>query len=1317
MESQPPANQALPEPLSGQLQLQLLQRHRELLVAQQLQQTGKQSKPTPQSPQQAAPQPCGEKDKKPVVTPTLPLTMPMALLQPPLQPLTPEQQLQRQQLLQHHLRQRQLQQLLQQASLRSQAASPQDPASRPPQPRAVESLQTEVERQRQQVIPPLQAPSRLVQLQQLQQRLLLQAAAQRQQPQPTMAPAGKAPPLRPPPAVVAAAAAAAAAAVRRGALQLLMMPRQAGILGADSQKVPTSGAPAPDAGAAGLHVSGGLGQKAENAVALNGSGSAAAGATPASEGVPPRVAVPAALGAVAALASSPLCHGVVLSGSVAANSGGSSRPPTDRQPAIGASARQDSDAQPSAAANGGCRAASTEDFANGTNRKASAGGAANAGPSKLKDSDADLSAGLADGGAKQTEPPVAAPGAASGREGNSAVTLGAGGDREDKKGDAPTPPRSSESSVKKHPGSRDTEEEEDGEASGSLEDDVFRYEEDVDAPDALKRRHTLDMPVGWGVRKPVAEATGNGGTFKKIVWVNEIVGGIRRQVYWLERTKEWCVQFFRPSGSDTRVVTKKFLEDGANKFRAVAAAYNLMPWDCSGSDYRRPQGRPLKRRVFTAADFEEGTAWCHYPASLSLHPYPSASGTPYVSAAAAPPSVRSRRRAEAPLLHPRDLDAEASQAGLLSSCSSACVSLQNSPCFAPHDDVSLGRVATRSASSANSGRLTSGLAPASCSSTPLMAAHDLPLRRGSRHNGVSSSAPVTRLMPPSLSPRLSPRLLDTVASVAAATFRPHAGLRKRKRAEDEAIQEEASDSGSAQGDRWYEQDGPADAASHAPRQESARISDVPGEALGDLFLGARYSEGEDDDETSLLRQLILDQADEDPPECIASWSKALLPWPPCASTFSSALIPCSESPRSPSPSSSLLASSLSPLSPRRCNDVKAFPMKSTENDGSCCEIPHTTPRDRAPDALHSTGKSGFGLTSPVDANASDSSRRHMALPPGPSSSLSRLFCHLCCAPERREALGKRAFAKVVEVIFPNAFDQCPLRPARASRHQKRACQTPDVEVNMDVCQRLAKREQTLENYVLISRVLRALAKKESDEFFRNLKHMFQAHAKDCAGDPADFSKNQTGIPWQRSGANNAAHSVPEPDEGSLSAEGAGQSSKDLSALADELQAKPEEVRTGEPRNVLDQAAVSTSESVISEKLGDVSSFLRGAASPALETSASKGRPACKRHAVADTSKNEGKVAPSEQTCEALQAANRLGSDDGGAAVGGQGAAGKGGAVAANETSGGCKENRANEGCRCVRGVRPRGNREPTVTEVLRVLGWILAIDEDQEGVR
>lgn len=66
------------------------------------------------------------------------------------------------------------------------------------------------------------------------------------------------------------------------------------------------------------------------------------------------------------------------------------------------------------------------------------------------------------------------------------------------------------------------EEEERGENLGG--DEVFRYTEDEEAPDSAKRRHTLAMPVGWGVTKPVAEATGNGGTFKKVIWVNETVG-------------------------------------------------------------------------------------------------------------------------------------------------------------------------------------------------------------------------------------------------------------------------------------------------------------------------------------------------------------------------------------------------------------------------------------------------------------------------------------------------------------------------------------------------------------------------------------------------------------------------------------------------------------------------------------------------------------------------------------------------------------------------------------------------------------------------
>ncbi|CBZ51038.1 conserved hypothetical protein [Neospora caninum Liverpool] len=1262
MEPQTPAN---PPERPCPLPLQLLQRHTQLLAAQQLRQA--QASPAAE----ASPQPRDEKDAVPVV----PAALPIALFPPPLRPLTPEQ-LQRQQLLQQHLRQRQLQHLqLFQAGLQNAA---QDPAA--PQ-RAADLLQKELERQRR-ASPPLHGPARLLQLH-LQQRLLLQAAARHR-----AAAAGEAP-LRPPPAV----AAAAAAAVRRGALQLLLMPRPAANLG---QSKPPGPVAIPE---------GSNSERAETAGGASNKSVASAEALPKAPG-PVFARVPSV---------APL---------LAASSLWALRPPSIRPAPNGVPGGERPKASPNqsctVSGNGSrpCRETQAPATAPGVQSRSASGRpeqpgskAASGGSSVKKEHGHKGEGEAGEKRAADAAGPPAAPSVCTGGgdswsdENNWAGAIGGEGARK-KAGEAVQDAAPLQGSPPKKGNGKKRDEEED-ESSGSGEEDVYRYHEDEHASDAVKRRHTLEMPIGWGVRKPVAEATGNGGAFKKTVWVNEIVGGIRRQVYQLEKTKEWCVQFFRSSGSDTRTVTRKFPEDGVNRFRAIAAAYNLMPWDCTGTDYRRPQGRPLKRRVFTAADFEEGTAWYHYPPSLSRHPYPLTA--PPGSAVPAAPG-RPRRRAEAPLLQPLDLAGDTPHGSPLGS-PSCSFKLQTPP------DALLAELPV----ARGAGRLTgTSLANARSASsrTPLTVACDASCAASHRVS-VTGSAASASAAAGRASPRLSPWLLDAAASVAAAAFRLHGGARKRRRGDDSDRADESASSdppdgseADASGDSCSRQE-PLGAAPQPPlggrgRQKTRRDDPRDGALFG--WVCGQSAGDMDDGETGLLRQLILDQVEEEPPECMATWSKALLPWP-LASPLSTAPAPYSKS-TDPSSASQARASSFALPSRYDERDGECFHRESGRDADSSRVLPTNDTDQSTAEEMRPPARTRCREVLPPEKDPWERDAPHMALPPAPCSSLSRLFCHFCCAPDRREALGRSAFAKVVEVVFPNALETS-LRPSTSSTQHAGHPRT-EMDTTADLCHKLAKREQTLENYVLISRILRALAKKENDSFFRRLHSMFQAHVATCTSSgrvPSDtVSSGNRPRPLTSAGLSESCPSASLPLDGEANR----LSVDDPLACVPEDQAKVEGGAKNPQNGQTSRSASGGSDAdTVRLKKREATQCQSGS-----DATAAVSRKAPSECYSAYEGRRDWNKSGAEETlyaCECLseepvllQKAGKFSGTpgdvldskerDGNATTGGS----------AMNTGGGCHTN-GNDS-------RPR-LREPTVTEVLRVLGWILDIDEDREGMR
>ncbi|EPR59910.1 hypothetical protein TGDOM2_288670 [Toxoplasma gondii GAB2-2007-GAL-DOM2] len=1271
MDPQSPAN---PQPRP--LPLQLLQRHRDLL-AQQLQ--GKQASPGVESPVE-------EKEK-----PTLPVVPPLprlALLPRPLRPLTPEQQLQRQQLLQQHLRQRQLQhlQLLQQVGLRDPSAG-SDPAA---QQRALDLLEKELERQRQQGVQSLQVPARLLQLQ-IQQRLLLQVAAQRQQ-----AAGGEKAPLRPPPAAVAAAAAAAAAAVRRSALQLLLMPRPAGL--ASQNCAAAAGAAATDNAKAEAAEAVGAASEKSGAAATEmrgGSVDRLPMAAPGFPGIASPVVAPL-------LAASPLW--AVRPPSIQPPPSPHAVPPPPPSSVVasgtssdGSKASQDltkpagrpSSGEPVAAASGSSSGAGTLLREPSTNSKATGGG-------KVKREQAQRSEGVdacgetyvADGAGPLGSSPAAYP---AGRDGGNEENSQAGSDTARKKETGETVQEAmSESPATKGEGKKEKDEAE----SSESEEDMYRYHEEENASDAVKRRHTLEMPIGWGVRKPVAEATGSG-AFKKSVWVNETVGGIRRQVYHLEKTKEWCVQFFRSSGSDTRTVTKKFPEDGTNRFRAIAAAYNLMPWDCTGTDYRRPQGRPLKRRVFTAADFEEGTAWCHYPPSLSRHPYPP---TAAPGGAAAP--GRPRRRADVSLLRPQDLGDTPQNSPFGSP--SDCYKMQRTPDLLPHSEW-----AVRGCQRPGAARLASGSSFRGSSKTAVLGrAPDSPCTASHRRLSVNGGAPASAVATASrASPRLSPRVLDAAVSVAAAAFR----LRKRRR--DEKSRD--ADEGNASWDRAAseEENKPSEpsvgqdpgVAGQAPAsgrsQKKRREAQNPDEGLFGWLCRQSGSDVENDGETTLLRQLILDQVEEESSESVASWSNALLPWPlTSASPCSTTLVSYADSSSPSSPSSA--AGDSSSFSSRYEDRERESLHRELGSDAEAGRSFHTSDAGRS-----STKEHPLSEGDPLAR-----SEGHMVLPPAPCSSLSRLFCHFCCSADRREALGRRAFAKVVEVVFPSALE-ASLRDCTGSAVLAgHTAKSTGREMQTDLCDKLARREQTLENYVLISRFLRALAKKENDEFFRRLHTMFQAHVAGCTSSPAP-----SGV----------LHESPRPSASVILSVDLPNGRLPLNGESAELSADTAPSFEAEDRSEIQQRGTVERETTQTKQStsGADSGVAKGleptqytAGSDATAPVSAPCSPRCHSACGGLPEMRRGSPRGNQNMGERSHVEPML-SGKHGKLSGAQVDVGDGKTRARNDpsgvsvtknTSGGCHKNGTGSQSRL---------REPTVTEVLRVLGWILDIDDEQEGMR
>lgn len=355
-----------------------------------------------------------------------------------------------------------------------------------------------------------------------------------------------------------------------------------------------------------------------------------------------------------------------------------------------------------------------------------------------------------------------------------------------------------------------------------------------------------------------------------------ISGGIRRQIYWLEKSRDWCVQFFRSSDCDARLLTKTFSESELNKFRAMAAAYNLMPWDCADGEFRRPQGRPLKRRVFSARDFEEGTAWYHYPPSLLLHP-PPANGTS---------SARSRRKPETSLVQASDTrGGTSSPDGLLSApsagpASSDALSCSNGTPVAFENSVTrrgsrqsccVTKVRSDSlVSSPGSKEAATCVGTEECRTLPRhLARGDSPsvIKRRAAHSRQSSSATLA----------LPPGLLDSAATVAAAAF--HA----ERTGQDGWTcwsSEKGGENSGVGGDRggekrspevpWHERTAAGVAAD--PRRPWARKEE--GQSRFPAWLTGQAAAGERG-AASLLRQLIRDQVEDDPAECFVSWSQTV----------------------------------------------------------------------------------------------------------------------------------------------------------------------------------------------------------------------------------------------------------------------------------------------------------------------------------------------------------------------------------------------------------------------------------------------------------
>ncbi|PHJ19998.1 hypothetical protein CSUI_006157 [Cystoisospora suis] len=585
-------------------------------------------------------------------------------------------------------------------------------------------------------------------------------------------------------------------------------------------------------------------------------------------------------------------------------------------------------------------------------------------------------------------------------------------------------------------------------------DDVFRYTEDEEASDSVKRRHTLEMPVGWGVTKPVAEATGSGGTFKKVIWVNETVGGIRRQVYCLENTRDWCVQFFRSSDFNAKLLTKTFPETELTKFRAMAAAYNLMPWDCTDSEFRRPQGRPLKRRVFTARDFEEGTAWNYYPPTLLLHPHPTNSSS----------SARGRRKAEPPLIQASD--SRGGTNSLDCSFSGSCASSTFSDSLScPNEtlatcEASFTRRGTRqpcitkvreNSSSpptvSNEGAVCDGIQDC-CTSPTHSSRADSPsaMKSAAAHSPQRASRTLG----------LPPGLVDCMATLAAAVVRGDGAGQddgdwwsKEGGEKGEVDGERRSEKGLAKA-HWHDRTA---AGANAESEGSGGLNEKRQKRLPRWPPGQNAAE--EKEATSLLRQLILEQLEENPGECVASWSRTLMPW-------SGLAVPCTTN--TPSPQSGE-ASAWS--SPDGSSDCAASCVSEADGElGAPERLPKRPHQLQSPQIL-------------LDSFDNFMRQKHPGvLPPAPSASLGQLFCHLCCAPDRRNALGRRAFSKVLQVVFPDYLEAAVSAQVRStdSRETK----------EQNVFRELRRRHQTLENHILVSRVLRALAKKENDEFLCGL---------------------------------------------------------------------------------------------------------------------------------------------------------------------------------------------------------------------------------------